>query len=153
MTIRTRRIHIVLLTPRATGVINNVGAYDRFYNGYCVGGLNTQGTRVFDKTGKIVLSVEDLGSWGAFMGHYSDGLLAYEGYLGSDYFVGWINLQGQPVITLYSGDASSYKRDENLSFGTTTFSEGYAFVKDGRGGRSYPAFYHDRHQGQRNSDH
>ena len=124
-------------------VINNVGAYDRFYNGYCVGGLHTQGTRVFDKTGKVVLTVEDLGSWGAFMGHYSDGLLAYEGYLGSDdetYFVGWINLQGQPVITLYSGDASSYNRDEDLSFGTTTFSEGYAFVKDGRGGRSYPAF-------------
>ncbi len=111
-----------------------------FYNGYV---LNDTSDTLIDKTGEVAFSLDELGWEGSIEGAYSDGLLAYRGYLDADretYFVGWVNLQGEPVITLYSGDRSDYDSDEGLSFGTTTFSEGYAFVRDHRGGGSYPDY-------------
>ena len=96
-----------------------------------------------DKTGQIAFSLEERGWSGTILGEYSDGLFAYRGYIDEDrdtYFVGWLDLQGEPVITLYSGDLSGYNRNQGLDFGTTTFSEGYAFVKDSRSGGSYPDY-------------
>ena len=111
-----------------------------FYNGYI---LNATSDTLIDKNGEVAFSLDELGWEGRIEGEYSDGLLAYRGYIDPDrntYFVGWLNLQGEPVITLYSGDWSDYDSDEGLSFGTTTFSEGYAFVIDHRGGGSYPDY-------------
>ena len=111
-----------------------------FYNGYI---LNATSDTLIDKNGEVAFSLDELGWEGSIEGEYSDGLLAYRGYIDPDrntYFVGWLNLQGEPVITLYSGDWSDYDSDEGLSFGTTTFSEGYAFVIDHRGGGSYPNY-------------
>ena len=111
-----------------------------FYNGYI---LNATSDTLIDKNGEVAFSLDELGWEGSIEGEYSDGLFAYQGYIDPDrntYFVGWLNLQGEPVITLYSGDWSDYDSDEGLSFGTTTFSEGYAFVIDHRGGGSYPDY-------------
>ena len=111
-----------------------------FYNGLARVNYDT----FIDKTGEVVFSLDDLGWEGTIMGEYSDGLFAYRGYLdeGRDtYFVGWLNLEGNPVITLYSGDSmGGYNQNEGLDFGTTTFSEGYAFVEDNRGGGSHPNY-------------
>ena len=110
-----------------------------FYNGLARVNYDT----FIDKTGEVVFSLDDLGWEGTIMGEYSDGLFAYRGYLDADrdtYFVGWLNLDGEPVITLYSGDWLDYNRNEDLDFGTTTFSDGYAFVEDNRGGGSYPDY-------------
>ena len=96
-----------------------------------------------DKTGQVAFSLDERGWSGTILGEYSDGRFAYRGYIdeGRDtYFVGWLDLQGEPVITLYSGDLSGYNRNQGLDFGTTTFSEGYAFVKDSRSGGSYPDY-------------
>ena len=138
-----------------------------FYDGEKFGYIDTAGNKVIDaqfsspadfhdgvanvgsgtlinKSGDVVFSLRDLGWSGTIMGEYSDGLFAYRGYLdeGRDtYFVGWLNLQGEPVITLYSGDSmGDYNQNEDLDFGTTTFSEGYAFVEDNRGDGSYPSY-------------
>ena len=111
-----------------------------FYNGYI---LNATSDTLIDKNGEVAFSLDELGWEGSIEGEYSDGLFAYQGYIDADrdtYFVGWLNLQGEPVITLYSGDWSDYDSDEDLSFGTTTFSDGYAFVIDHRGGGSYPDY-------------
>lgn len=111
-----------------------------FYNGYI---LNATSDTLIDKNGEVAFSLDELGWEGSIEGEYSDGLLAYQGYIDPDrntYFVGWLNLQGEPVITLYSGDWSDYDSDEGLSFGTSTFSDGYAFLRDNRGGGSYPDY-------------
>ena len=110
-----------------------------FYNGLALVNYNT----FVDKSGKPVFSLDELGWDGTIMGEYSDGLFAYRGYLDADrdtYFAGWLNLEGEPVITLYSGDWLDYNRNEDLDFGTSTFSEGYAFVEDNRGGKSHPDY-------------
>ena len=90
-----------------------------FYNGL----LKIDNNKTFiDKNGEVVFSLEERGWDGTIMGEYSDGLFAYRGYLdeGRDtYFVGWLDLQGEPVITLYSGDGYDYDSDKGLSFGTT----------------------------------
>ena len=77
----------------------------------------------------------------------SDGLFAYRGYLGADrntYFAGWLNLDGEPIITLYSGDSSGYnwlaEDFEGLTFETTAFSDGYAVLEDHRSGGTYPSY-------------
>ena len=110
-----------------------------FYNGLALINYDT----FIDKTGQVVFSLDDVGWEGTIMGEYSDGLFAYRGYLDADrdtYFVGWLNLDGEPVITLYSGDGLEYNQNDDLSFGTSTFSEGYAFLKDNRGGKSHPDY-------------
>ena len=111
-----------------------------FHDGYVLNGTEDA---LIDRNGNVAFSLDELGWDGRLQGEYSDGLIAYQGYLDPDrdtYFVGWIDLEGEPVITLYSGDWSDYDEDAYLDFGTTTFSDGYAFLWDERGGGSYPDY-------------
>ena len=95
-----------------------------------------------DKTGQTVFAVGgDLYvDW-----EYGDGLLAAQGYLDNgDYFVGFLDKQGQPAITIYQSEWDDYSADEYLSVRETgnfsRFSGGYAILHDYRGGRRYPAY-------------
>ena len=112
-----------------------------FHDGYI---LNETSDTLFDRNGEVAFSLDELGWEGSIEGEYSDGVFPYRGYLDADrntYFVGYLNLQGEPVITLYSGDRSGYDRDHDLSFASpATFSEGYAVLLDHRGGGTYPSY-------------
>ena len=96
-----------------------------------------------DKTGQVVFSPDDgLGVDEA----YGDGMVAAQGYLDNgDYFVGFLDKQGQPAITIYQGERSGYSEDAYLSLRSesgqfTRFSDGYAILADYRGGRTHPAY-------------
>lgn len=112
-----------------------------FHDGYM---LNETSDTLFDRNGEVAFSLDELGWEGSIEGEYSDGLFPYQGYIDADrntYFVGYLNLQGEPVITLYSGDRSGYDRDQGLSFASpASFSEGYAALSDRRGGGTYPSY-------------
>ena len=95
-----------------------------------------------DKTGQVAWTVGDdlYVDW-----EYSDGLLGAQGYLDNgDYFVGFLDKQGQPAITIYQSKWNDYSEDEYLSVRETgnfsRFSGGYAILHDYRGGRRYPAY-------------
>ena len=116
-----------------------------FENGFIVQTDSVgNGQTLVDKTGNVVFSLEELGWDGAIVDVPSDGVFPYRGYLDANrntYFVGYLNLQGEPVITLYSGDRSGYDRDQGLSFASpASFSEGYAALSDRRGGGTYPSY-------------
>lgn len=102
------------------------------------------GQILVDQTGKTVFSLEERGWDGSISAVCGDGLFPYKGYIDAGrntYFVGYLNLQGKPVITLYSGSFQDYIREEAQNFGTgTAFSDGYAVLKDNRGGGTYPSF-------------
>ena len=82
-------------------------------------------------------------------GYFSEGLLQDDGYLdraANDYFVGYVDTQGEPAITLYRGE---WDPDNMLEFLRARnhpnevgshFSEGYAIVEDQRNGRTYPIY-------------
>lgn len=110
-----------------------------FYNGL----LKIDNNKTFvDKTGEVVFSLEERGWDGTIVGEYSDGLFAYRGYLDADrdtYFSGWLNLDGEPVITLYSGDALGYS-DAGEPYPSSTFSEGYGFYTIYPNGQTYATY-------------
>ena len=94
-----------------------------------------------DQTGTIVL-----GPFEGKLGHFSNGLVNCEVYLDADrqdYFVGFLDKQGQPAITIYRGSYGDYSTDEYLDLSWEAwgaFSEdGYAALYDYRGGRMHPA--------------
>lgn len=101
-----------------------------------------------DPSGKVAFSVS---YDGAVDYYFSHGLVAFKGNLsGSDYFVGFLDHQGKPAITIYHGPSDGYSTDEYLSVAfssdlfydySSAFSDdGYAILKDYRGGRRYPAY-------------
>ena len=100
-----------------------------------------------DKTGARVFSPFN-GRWDTVGDYFNCGLIPYSGDLGEkDYFVGYLDKTGQPVITIYRGQRSGYDMDHYLDLmlmtteGDSCFSEdGYAILKDIRGGRTYPAY-------------
>ena len=100
-----------------------------------------------DKTGARVFSPFN-GRWDTVGNYFNCGLIPYQGELGEDdYFVGYLDKEGQPVITIYRGQRSGYDMDHYLDLmlmtaeGDSCFSEdGYAILKDIRGGRTYPAY-------------
>ena len=100
-----------------------------------------------DKTGARVFSPFN-GRWDTVGNYFNCGLIPYQGELGEDdYFVGYLDKEGQPVITIYRGQRSGYDMDHYLDLmlmtteGYSEFSEdGYAILKDSRGGRTHPAY-------------
>ena len=107
--------------------------------------ITTEGDYLFlDKTGRVALAInDDL----AVDSQFGDGLLAAKGYLASDksdYFVGFLDKQGQPAITIYRGEWRNHIEDDYLTIREagyfSRFSEGYAILHDYRGGRRYPAY-------------
>lgn len=56
-------------------------------------------------------------------------------------FVGYVDTQGNPVITIYRDAAYEYSRDKYLGLcNESSFQDGYAVLEDMRGGRKYPAY-------------
>lgn len=81
------------------------------------------------------------GSSSPDIGIFGNGLASYRGWLDGDYFVGFIDKQGNPAITIYRGeDNLGYDEDEDLSLTQAQFSEGYAILEDNRGGRTRPGY-------------
>ena len=100
-----------------------------------------------DKNGNKVLGPFGRAAANEFSAFFSEGLLPQSDYLDRDnYFVGYVDQQGEPAITLYSGEPGGDKlelMDPGLYIPDTTgshFSEGYAIVKDQRNGRKYPIY-------------
>lgn len=59
----------------------------------------------------------------------------------SEQFMGYIDTQGNPVITIYRDTAYEYSKDKYLGFcNESSFQDGYAVLEDMRGGRKYPAY-------------
>ena len=108
-----------------------------FHDGYA---RNATDDALIDRNGNVAFSLDELGWRGVILGDYSEGLFAYRGDIDADgrnYFAGWLNLEGEPVITIYSGDGFDYnwlaEDFDGLTFETTTFSDGYAVLEDHRG--------------------
>ena len=102
------------------------------------------GQTLVDKTGKTVFSLEERGWDGSILYVCGDGLFPYKGYLDAErdtYFVGYLNLQGRPVITLYSGSYRDYaQQTSQIPQPKSAFSEGYALLEDNRSGGTYPSY-------------
>ena len=77
---------------------------------------------------------------------FGDGLLPTDRSLRNsagkrEEFVGYIDTQGNPVITIYRDAAYEYSRDKYLGLcNESSFQDGYAVLEDMRGGRKYPAY-------------
>lgn len=102
-----------------------------------------------DKTGKKVLGPYDDGT--VYRGGFSNGLARFDGRLNDKHFVGYIDKSGKPAITLYYGEYIDWDemRDKYLQIEvsqsstqtlTSDFSEGYAILKDERGGKTYASY-------------
>ena len=92
-----------------------------------------------DETGNVIREME----WCVDnLSEFGEGMAAYEGYMeNGDYFVGFVDKQGQPAITIFRGEKGDYSTEEYLSVETrSVFSDGYAILYDYRGGRRYPAY-------------
>ena len=95
-----------------------------------------------DETGNVIREME----WCVDnLSEFGEGMAAYEGYMeNGDYFVGFVDKQGQPAITIFRGEKRDYSTKEYLSvsnMGTrAVFSDGYAVLWDFRGGRTRAAY-------------
>ena len=82
--------------------------------------------------------------------YFSHGLVPFSGTLDGKYFVGYLDKQGKPAITLFRGDLRDYDLDQYLQvdviadsmfdFSSTFSEDGYALLIDSRGGRRYPCY-------------
>ena len=112
---------------------------------FVVDGENKQ--HFIDKSGQIVPGLDGVANnQDMDLGGFSEGLVAAKGWMeNGDYFVGFLDKQGQPAITIYLGERSGYSKDEYLSVQNNVsdeseFSDGYAILYDYRGGRKHPAY-------------
>ena len=106
----------------------NDGGYDWYY---------------IDKSGNKVLGPYNSDQ----VSFFSEGLAPWSGHLDNgDYFVGYIDKNGDAAVILYQGDGEdcnlellggSYTPDSSLG---SYFSEGYAIVKEERDGSRYPVY-------------
>lgn len=102
-----------------------------------------------DTSGNKVAGPYDAPGSARIPGYFSEGLLPHRYYTDSatdEVFVGYLNEQGEPAITLYRGE---WDPDNMLEFlGARNhpnevgshFSEGYAIIEDQRNGRTYPIY-------------
>lgn len=82
--------------------------------------------------------------------YFSHGLVPFSGTLDGKYFVGYLDKQGKPAITLFRGDLRDYDLDQYLQvdviadsmfeFSSIFSEDGYALLVDSRGGRRYPCY-------------
>ena len=72
----------------------------------------------------------------------SGGMIRYTGNLpNGDYFVGYLNLQGQPAVTIFRGSYYDYyDQKAELLEPVSDFHDGYAVAKEQKPGRLYPTY-------------
>ena len=128
----------------------NVAIEPQFYEAYAfsdglaaVSDGTYEGWYYIDKNGNKVLGPYD----DEEVSFFSEGVAPWSGYLDNgDYFVGYIDKNGNAAITLYQGDGENCKLE--LLDGSYTpdssagsyFSEGYAIIEEERDGSRYPIY-------------
>ena len=134
----------------------NVAIEPQFYEAYAfsdglaaVSDGTYEGWYYIDKNGNKVLGPYD----DEEVSFFSEGLAPWSGHLDTDndgrsddYFVGYIDKNGDAAITLYQGDGENCKLE--LLDGSYTpdssagsyFSEGYAIIEEERDGSRYPIY-------------
>ena len=74
--------------------------------------------------------------------YVSDGMIRYTGKLPSgDYFSGYLDLKGQPAVTIFKGQINEYySQKQELAEPVSDFHDGYAVLKEHKSGRLYPTY-------------
>lgn len=128
----------------------NVAIEPQFYEAYAfsdglaaVSDGTYEGWYYIDKDGKKVLGPYD----DEEVSFFSEGVAPWSGHLDNgDYFVGYIDKNGDVAITLYQGNGEdcnlkllggSYTSDSSVG---SYFSEGYAIIEEERDGSRYPIY-------------